>query len=66
MILLFIVFAPLLAAALIMAGAPARKTALWSSGLTLVAAFAAFLGFHRGQKGFSYVTTFPISDEWNR
>ena len=40
MMLLFIVFAPLIAAALILAGAPARKTALWSSGLTLAAAFA--------------------------
>ena len=64
MILLFIVFAPLFAAALILAGAPARKTALWSSGLALAAAFAAFLGYHRGQKGFSYVTTLPLSDEW--
>ena len=64
MILLFIVFAPLIAAALILAGAPARKTALWSSGLTLAATLAAFLGYHRGQKGFSYVTTLPISDEW--
>lgn len=64
MILLFLVFAPLLAAAFILAGAPARKTALWSSGLALVAAFTAFLGYHRGGKGFSYVTTLPISSEW--
>ncbi|MEO5721985.1 MAG: NADH-quinone oxidoreductase subunit M [Chthoniobacterales bacterium] len=64
MILLFIVFAPLIAAALVLAGSPARQTALWSSGLTLAATFAAFLGFHRGQTDFSYVTTVPISEEW--
>ncbi len=64
MILLFIVFAPLIAAALILLGSPARVTALWSSGLTLAATFAAFLGFHRGQSGFAYVATLPISEEW--
>lgn len=64
MILLVIVFAPLIAAALILAGSPARSTALWSSGLSLAATIVAFLGFDRGQKGFSYVTTLPINDEW--
>ncbi len=64
MLLLFLVFCPLLAAAIILAGAPARVTALVASGLNLLAACAVFLGFERGQKGFSFVTTIPISAEW--
>jgi NADH-quinone oxidoreductase subunit M len=64
MILLFIVFCPLLAAAIILAGAPARTTALWASGLTLAATLLAFVGFQRGQTGFSFVTSLPISAEW--
>ena len=64
MMLLFIVFCPLLAAAVVLAGAPARPTALWAAALTLVATLFAFLGFERGHKGFSYVTSFPISSEW--
>ena len=62
MILLFIVFCPLLAAMLILAGAPARKTALWASGLTLLATIVAFVELEGD--GFSFVTSLPISAEW--
>ncbi len=64
MMLLLIVFAPLLAAAAILLGAPARTTALASSGLSLAASLLAFFGFERGRQGFSYLTTIPISQEW--
>ena len=40
--LLFIVFAPLITALLILIGAPARLTALLGSGATVIAALAAF------------------------
>ena len=62
MILLFIVLAPLVAALLVLAGSPARRTSLWVSGLTLLATLFAFFDYH-GQ-GFDYVTSIPISAEW--
>jgi NADH-quinone oxidoreductase subunit M len=64
MILLFIVFAPLLAAVVILLGAPARSTAMGAAALTLLASIAAFVGFDGADKGFSYVTSLPISEEW--
>ncbi len=64
MILLFIVFCPLLAALAVLAGAPARRTSLAASGLTLIATLVAFAGFERGHEGFAYVTSLPISAEW--
>ena len=64
MILLFIVFCPLLAALVILLGAPARTTAMAAAALTLLASVAAFIGFDGADKGFSYVTSLPISAEW--
>jgi NADH-quinone oxidoreductase subunit M len=64
MILLLIVFCPLLAAAVILAGAPARATAMAASAVTLLFTLLAFVGFERGHKGFSYVKSLPISREW--
>ena len=64
MILLLIVFAPLLAALLILVGAPARQTAMGASAVTLLATIAAFIGFDAGAGGFSHVTSLPISAEW--
>ncbi|MBA2622300.1 MAG: NADH-quinone oxidoreductase subunit M [Chthoniobacterales bacterium] len=64
MILLFIVFCPLLAALAILAGAPARRTALAASAFTLLAGVLAFLQFDQVHQGFSFVTTLPISAEW--
>ncbi len=64
MILLLLVFCPLLAALAILAGAPARTTALTASALTLLAAVGAFFGFGQNQNDFAYVTSFPISAEW--
>ncbi|MGI9088068.1 MAG: complex I subunit 4 family protein [Chthoniobacterales bacterium] len=64
MILLFIVFCPLLAAIAILVGAPARLTALWAAGLTLLATLIVFLRFEHGHKGFTFLTSIPISAEW--
>src|SRR6266478_2589499 len=61
---LFIIFCPIVSAALIMLGAPARKTALAASMLTFAAALFLFASFEYGQADFQHVTSFPISPEW--
>ena len=61
---LFIIFCPIVAAASIMLGAPARKTALAASMLTFAAALFLFASFEYGQADFQHVTSFPISPEW--
>ena len=48
--LLFIVFAPLITALLILIGAPARLTALLGSGATVIAALAAFFLYDPASK----------------
>ena len=64
MILLFIVFAPIVAALAIMLGAPARRTALWAAGFTLAATVLANLVFEAGQRGFQFVCSCPVSTDW--
>src|SRR6266850_1392120 len=61
---LFIIFCPIIAAILIMVGAPARKTALTASVLTFAAAFYLLATFGGGEHGFQHVTSFTISPEW--
>ncbi len=61
--LLLIIFAPIVAAALILLGAPARATALGASVLTLAASALMFFGFNPSAPGFRYVRSFPISIE---
>ncbi len=63
--LLFIIFCPIAAAILIMAGATARKTALAASALTLAATLFLLISFRGTQRGFQYVTSFSISPEWH-
>src|SRR5881409_620352 len=62
---LFIIFCPIVAAILIMAGAPARKTALATSLLTFVMALLLLASFQKGQRDFQHVTSFTISPEWH-
>jgi NADH-quinone oxidoreductase subunit M len=63
--LLFVIFCPIIASILIIAGAPARKTALVASVLTL-AVTLFLLGSLRGwQRDFQHVTSFSISPEWH-
>ena len=62
---LFIIFCPIMAAILIMIGAPARKTALAASGLTLAATLFLLASFQPAQRDFQHVTSFSISPEWH-
>jgi NADH-quinone oxidoreductase subunit M len=61
---LFTIFCPIVAAVLTMIGAPARKTALAASVLTLGAATFLFASLQHSQGEFQYVTSFSISPEW--
>jgi NADH-quinone oxidoreductase subunit M len=63
--LLFIIFCPIAAAILIVAGAPARITALAAATSTLATTLLAFVAFERLERGFQYVSSFPISPEWH-
>ena len=63
--LLVIIFCPIIAAILIMAGAPARKTALTASVLTFATTLLLLASFQRGQRDFQQVTSFSISPEWH-
>jgi len=61
-----IIFTPLIAALLIMIGAPARKTALLASILTLALAVWAFLLFDESNRDtFMYVSSWAILPEWH-
>jgi NADH-quinone oxidoreductase subunit M len=62
---LFIIFCPIVAAILIMIGAPARKTALAASVLAFAAALFLLVSFDQGQPDFQHVTSFTISPEWH-
>jgi len=61
---LFLIFCPIIAAILVMAGAPARKTALAASVLNLVVTLWLFARFDRTAAGFQHVRSFAISPEW--
>jgi NADH-quinone oxidoreductase subunit M len=63
--LLVIIFCPIVAAILIMAGAPARKTALTASVLTFATTLLLLASFQLGQRDFQRVTSVSISPEWH-
>jgi NADH-quinone oxidoreductase subunit M len=63
--LLFVIFCPIIAAILIMAGAPARKTALIAAMLTLATALFLLGSLPVWQGDFQQVTSFSISSEWH-
>src|SRR5213080_2958186 len=65
LMLLFIIFCPIVAAILIMAGAPARKTALVASGLMFVTTLFLLASFDQSQRDFQHVTSFTISPDWH-
>jgi NADH-quinone oxidoreductase subunit M len=62
---LFIIFCPIVAAILIMIGAPARKTALAASVLAFALALLLLLYFDHGKLDFQRVRSFTISPEWH-
>jgi len=61
---LFTIFCPIVAAVLIMLGAPARKTALAASLLTFAMALFLFASLDYGHGDFQHVRSFTISPEW--
>ena len=62
---LFIIFCPIVAAILIMIGAPARKTALAASVLTLAGALLLLAPFQLEERDFQHVTSVSLSPEWH-
>ncbi len=63
--LLFVIFSPIVAAILIIAGLPARKTALAASVLIFLTTLSLLGSFQSGQRDFQHVTSFTISPEWH-
>src|SRR6185503_9367330 len=61
---LLTIFCPIVAAVLIMLGAPARKTALAASVLTFAVALFLFASLDYGHGDFQHVRSFTISPEW--
>ena len=63
--LLLVIFCPIVAAIVIMAGAPARKTALVASVLTLAITLLLLASFQGPQRDFQHLTSFSLSPEWH-
>src|SRR5205823_6358986 len=63
--LLFLVFCPIIAAILIIAGAPARLTALIAAISNLLVALILFTQFDQVAGGFQFVSSFVISPDWH-
>jgi NADH-quinone oxidoreductase subunit M len=63
--LYLLIFAPVVAAILIMLGAPARPTALLAAGFDLLLALLALALFdYSGRYAFQYESSFPILADW--
>ncbi len=62
--LFFVVLAPILAAALILLGAPARLTAILAAALTLLLTLLGFAVFDPAESGFQMTSSLPISAQW--
>jgi NADH-quinone oxidoreductase subunit M len=62
--LLFIVFAPLVTALLILLGAPARLTALLGSAATALGTLAACASYDATAGGFQFVSSWTLSESW--
>ena len=62
---LFVIFCPIIAAVLIMAGAHARRAALAASILTLAATLFLLASLKKNNGDFQHVTSFTISPEWH-
>ncbi len=63
--LLLVIFCPIVAAIVIMAGAPARKMALVASVLTLALTLLLLASFQGSQRDFQHVTSLSLSPEWH-
>src|SRR2546430_2161293 len=65
LMVLLVIFCPIVAAIVIMAGAPARKTALVASVLTLAITLLLLASFQGSQRDFQHVTSLSLSPEWH-
>src|SRR6266446_6021884 len=65
LMLLLVIFCPIVAAIVIMAGAPARKTALVASVLTLALTLLLLASFQGSQHDFQHVTSLSLCPEWH-
>src|SRR5438552_18981363 len=63
--LLLVIFCPIVAAIVIMAGAPARKPALVESVLTLAITLLLLASFQVPQRVFQHLSSFSLSAHWN-
>src|SRR5438270_3411631 len=62
--LLFLVLCPIVAAILILAGTPARLTALIAAAANLFVTLLVFMRFDRVAGGFQFITSFLVSADW--
>src|SRR5205809_625826 len=65
LMLLLVIFCPIVAAIVIMAGAPARKTALVASVLTLAITLLLLAFFQGQQRDFQHLTSLRLSPAWH-
>ncbi len=65
MLLNILILCPILAALVVMAGAPARAVALMAAAINLAAAISGFLGYDRAQAGYQFVFSKSILPEWH-
>src|SRR5438094_7803840 len=65
LMLLLVIFCPIVAAIVIMVGAPARKTALVASVLTLAITLLLLASFQGSQRDFEHFTSFCLSSYWH-
>ena len=62
--LLVIIFCPIIAAILIIAGAPARFTALLAASITLLMTLLVCIYYAWWESGFQFVNSFTVSESW--
>lgn len=62
--ILLLVLIPILAALLIVLGAPARTFALFASTATFMLSLLALAFFEEWRRGYQYVMSFPLIPEW--
>jgi NADH-quinone oxidoreductase subunit M len=62
--LLVIIFCPIIAAILIIAGAPARFTALLAASITLLVTLLVCVYYAWWESGFQFVNSFTVSESW--
>ncbi|HZR78257.1 MAG TPA: NADH-quinone oxidoreductase subunit M [Chthoniobacterales bacterium] len=64
MILFFLVFCPIAAAALILLGAPARMSALGAAIANVFATLIVLVRFDRTASGFQFINSLTVSSDW--